>query len=274
MCRLFGFRASVPSAVHRSLVRERNALRAQSSEHPDGWGLAWYVGGEPQVARGLGPAFQDDDFEALASYVSSDAVLAHVRKASVGRIAVENTHPFDEGRWVFAHNGTVPEWDALRAGVEGLLPPERLARLAGTTDSERCFQLFLAELERGGRDPHDPALPLDAVLDALARATAQVVTACGAQNPSLTFLCTNGRLLAASRRGRTLFYSHDKAPGVAHPEADEKVRRGEPGLCHLLVASERISDDDVWLEVPEGALLGVDASLRLTLRPPAVSQAA
>ena len=94
--------------MHRTLVQETNALVRQSHAHPDGWGLAFYVGGEPQIARGVAGAFEDEDFTNLCSFISSETVVAHVRKASVGALSLENTHPFAFGPWVMAHNGTVP----------------------------------------------------------------------------------------------------------------------------------------------------------------------
>ena len=44
MCRLFGCRTATPGAVAHELLHGANALRVQSREHPDGWGLGWYVG--------------------------------------------------------------------------------------------------------------------------------------------------------------------------------------------------------------------------------------
>src|SRR5947209_5745269 len=111
MCRLFGYRALEPASVQHELLEANNALCVQSREHPDGWGLGWYVGGEPQVARALEPAHADDDFAAVGRFLASRTIVAHVRKASVGRVALENTHPFEWGRWLFVHNGTVPRWD-------------------------------------------------------------------------------------------------------------------------------------------------------------------
>ena len=56
MCRLFGFRSVIHSQVHQSLVRADNALMLQSSSHPDGWGVAWYLEGVPHVLRSLNRA--------------------------------------------------------------------------------------------------------------------------------------------------------------------------------------------------------------------------
>ena len=99
MCRLFGFRSAASERVHDALVLERNSLRHQSLEHPDGWGIAsWEDGGLPQVARGLGAAHLDPEFERVSSAVKARTVLAHLRLASVGSVKLDNAHPFTHGR--------------------------------------------------------------------------------------------------------------------------------------------------------------------------------
>src|SRR5437764_1222745 len=155
MCRLFGSRTRAPSAVSHELFHGANALRVQSREHPDGWGLGWYENGAPRVVRSLTPAHGDSDFEKLSQFVSAQTVLAHVRKASVGRVAQENTHPFQRGRWLFAHNGTLPLWEACRPRIESLIDPSLRESLHGETDSERCFLVFLSRLRK--RCPIDAA---------------------------------------------------------------------------------------------------------------------
>jgi predicted glutamine amidotransferase len=63
MCRLFGFRSRSPAAVHRSLVHADNALRVQSREHPDGWGIGWWPAeGKPQLVRSAGAAHAEAAF--------------------------------------------------------------------------------------------------------------------------------------------------------------------------------------------------------------------
>ena len=49
MCRLFGFRSIIKSQVHSSLVGADDSLMTLSSDHPDGWGVAYYVEGAPHV---------------------------------------------------------------------------------------------------------------------------------------------------------------------------------------------------------------------------------
>src|SRR5207244_622454 len=89
MCRLFGCRTAAPGGVAHELLHGANALRVQSREHPDGWGLGWYVGRVPQVVRSLTAAHGDEDFEEVSSFVTASTILAHIRKASIGRVAVD-----------------------------------------------------------------------------------------------------------------------------------------------------------------------------------------
>ena len=107
MCRLFGFRSVIASQVHQSLIEAENALGTQSDEHPDGWGVAFYVDKAPHVTRSPATALGDQLFHRLSGVVSSETVLAHVRKATQGENTVLNCHPFQHGPWTFGHNGEI-----------------------------------------------------------------------------------------------------------------------------------------------------------------------
>ena len=254
MCRLFGVRTRAPSGVSHELFHGANALRVQSREHPDGWGLGWYENGAPRVVRSLTPAHGDQDFEKLSQYVSAQTVVAHVRKASVGKVARENTHPFQRGAWLFAHNGTLPGWEKTRGPLEELIDPSLRAGLHGETDSERCFLLFLSRLRK--RCSVDAA-DLDSAAAALAETVALVrgVVEPAEKPASTTFLVTDGRLLLACRRGRTLF--------ISSPAPDAQ------GSCdYVALASEDPGEPPLggkraWRLLPEESLVAVDPDLRV-----------
>ncbi|MCA1828492.1 MAG: class II glutamine amidotransferase [Myxococcales bacterium] len=250
MCRLFGSRTREPGRASHELFHGANALRVQSREHPDGWGLGWYENGAPRVVRSLTPAHGDQEFEKLSHYVSAQTVVAHVRKASVGRVAPENTHPFQRGPWLFAHNGTLPDWERVRAPLEALIDPSLAAALHGETDSERCFLLFLSRLRR---HCDADAADLESAAAALAETVAlvrQVTEPSPDGKPaSTTFLATDGRLMVACRRGRTLFVS--SASGEYAAFASEDPGEPPPG------------GKRAWLLLPEETLVAVDAELRL-----------
>ena len=271
MCRLFGFRSRSPSAVHHSLLRASNALQVQSRQHPDGWGIGWWpeANHAPNLARGAGAAFAEQEFARNAEHVAAAAVIAHVRKASVGPVTLDNAHPFRWGPWLFAHNGTVSRFAEHQAAIEAQIDPAFAPVVVGDTDSARCFAIFLSRLARLA----DPTA--DVEIETVARALAETVrTIAGITDPhapepsATTFLVGNGRLMLAFRRGLSLWFSTHKnrcaeRDTCAHLSPACEAPPGDAPVNHLIVASERISLEDVWLEVPMDGMIGVDGGLRL-----------
>jgi predicted glutamine amidotransferase len=260
MCRLFGFRSAASERVHDALVLERNSLRRQSLEHPDGWGIAsWQDGGYPQVARGLGAAHLDPEFERVSSAVEARTVLAHLRLASVGSVKLDNAHPFTHGRWAFAHNGTLHAFDRHRAAIEELIAPA-YRTFRGETDSERCFSLFLTRLASRADPAGPPSLgdvqwALAKVMDEVSRITD--VDVGNGKRSAMNFLVTDGDLLAATRRDRSLFFAAEAADGIP---LRERPGSGTPVFA-LEVASEELQGPDVWHEVPLDGVIGIDRDL-------------
>jgi glutamine amidotransferase len=263
MCRLFGCHSLEPGPVTHELFHAANALRVQSREHPDGWGLGWFEGDAPRVVRSLTPAHGDLEFEKLSHFVAARTVLAHVRKASVGAIAMQNTHPFQRGPWLFAHNGTLPEWEKARGPLEALIDRSLLAQVHGETDSERCFLLFLTRLRR--RCDVENASRDDAV--AALRETQSLLKQVLPTPASTTFLLSDGRLFLACRRGRSLF--------LAAPLADDGGR-----CTYVAIASEDPGEPPpgeprrrTWRAIDEEAILSVDEQMRLQIIAPPRSAA-
>jgi glutamine amidotransferase len=148
MCELLGMSANVPTDIVFSFAgfRMRGGLRAP---HKDGWGIAFYEGKGLRVFRDVAPSAESRISQFVRTVpIKSTIVLSHIRRASVGRVALENTHPFVRelwGRfWVFAHNGRVV--DVKKRSLGALLP-------VGTTDSEHAFCWILDELRRAFPDP-------------------------------------------------------------------------------------------------------------------------
>ena len=272
MCRLFGFRSVIPSQVHRSLLSADNALGTQSSQHPDGWGVAFYVDGSPHLTKSPSTALNDHLFHRLSGVVASETVLAHVRKATKGSISVLNCHPFQFGRWTFAHNGDIPTFDAVREHLLDLVAPRLRRFVLGDTDSEVCFFLFLTELEKRSALAVEPSFA--DVADALRATIALVrdVSDAAEQRSLLTFLVTNGTTMAATASGKELFYSTYKrrcsdreSCASLSPECEAPTATGR--VNHFLVSSEPVLGENVWLPVEQDAILGVDSSMRLYLFP-------
>ncbi len=202
MCRLFGFRSVIPSQVHRSLLAAENALGVQSNQHPDGWGVAFYVDGSPHVTRSPTTALGDALFHRLSGVVSSETVLAHVRKATQGSSTIFNCHPFQYGRWVFAHNGDIPNFEAKREALLSQVAPHFRRFILGETDSEVLFFVFLSALEQLGPlgDDHD----IDSINYALKEAVSRARALCDTDGTLalLTVVATNGECLVAAQGGK------------------------------------------------------------------------
>ena len=147
MCRLFGFHSNVYLKVHKSLTQAENALATQSKKHPHGWGIGYYDNNLPIITKSPKPAFEDKSFDNASNFVTAQTVVAHIRKATVGKINVTNTHPFKYKEWVFAHNGHLEGFDQIKQQVLSSIHPKYRERIEGDTDSEHIFYLLLSEIK-------------------------------------------------------------------------------------------------------------------------------
>jgi predicted glutamine amidotransferase len=162
MCQLLGMNCNVPTDIVFSFTGF--ATRGGGTDvHKDGWGIAFF--------EGAGVRHFVDHEAAVTSPVAnlirrwpikSNNVIAHIRKATQGHIALENCHPFVRelwGRyWVFAHNGDLKNFEP---SLDGPYRP------VGTTDSERAFCYLLQELRRRFGDRLPALTQLTAALQEL-----------------------------------------------------------------------------------------------------------
>ena len=221
MCRLFGFRSVIPSQVHQSLVGAENALMLQSDRHPDGWGVAYYVANYPHLIKSASQAMDDHLFKHVSGIVSSETVIAHVRAATHGVLSLVNSHPFQFGRWIFAHNGNIPDFENVREKLIAQIPPVKRRFILGNTDSEVFFYLLLDNMERR-YDLHRSGYPLEEIESAIRQTVDQIQEASGLccfddNELYLTFVVTNGETMAAHQGGKELLFSTHK---TCCPERD------------------------------------------------------
>lgn len=127
------------------IVQSRRAREAKSVVNADGFGLGWYAERpEPGVFRDLRPAWSDENLLSIARQIRSRLFFAHVRASTGTAISRANCHPFSLGRWMFMHNGGIPDWEEVRRPVEAAIPDDLFRHRGGTTDSEAMFLLLLA----------------------------------------------------------------------------------------------------------------------------------
>lgn len=277
MCRLFGFRSVINSQVHRSLVSADNALGVQSERHADGWGVAYYIGGSPHLIKSSDQAVSDQLFHRVSGVVSSQTVLAHIRNATQGNQSPLNSHPFQYGRWIFAHNGNVKSFGEHHKELVGRIHPQFRRFVLGDTDSEVLFYLFLTQMERR-KDVHRDDFSVNELAEAAADAIAEIAEVAGplmvdGGDPSrdenfLTFIVTNGNIMLAHQGGQPLFYSthkmrcpdRDVCPSFA-PECEMVSKSGF--VNHLVLSSEPLHGENVWIELEPHGMIGVDRRMRL-----------
>jgi glutamine amidotransferase len=93
------------------LLRQSYAPRRQKRGlmNADGWGVGLYgPDGSVHRWRSARPLWSDASFASIAPLLSSGAVLAAVRSATVGMPPDETAAaPFTDGRWLLSHNGKV-----------------------------------------------------------------------------------------------------------------------------------------------------------------------
>jgi glutamine amidotransferase len=218
-----------------------------------------YDNAVPVVDREAWDAYQNEAFRDAAARIYSKAVIAHVRRATVGVTSIENTHPFVHGEWSLAHNGTIPHFDAIRGRMLDHMTAEHRGAIAGQTDSEHIFRLFLSRLDER----------TETAEDALAAVATRLIGWCreldrGARI-GLNVLVTDGRSLVGLRWGRSLFYV--ERSGVTDCEVcryPHVLEAKSDGYRSLVVASEPLTHGEAWQEVPEGSVF--TATMACTLR--------
>src|SRR4051794_28734750 len=238
MCRLFAAAARAPVDVSFELLRSDNSILRQSESHDSGWGSAYYSpDGEPDVRRFPEAAHADDGFDEVTSG-ESRLIMVHVRRATIGDLKLENSHPFSRGRYTYCHNGTI-----LKASQ--LMPlADREPR--GDTDSERFFNLLMT-----GFDPDD-------VIGSLRRTVERVCDEC--RFSALNFLFCDGRRMYGYRFGvYRLFWLVQDTELDADTETNYHVHLERPKAGRVvLISSETLDDRPAWNELGQDELLVCD----------------
>lgn len=278
MCRLFGFRSVIQSQVHTSLLEAENALGVQSGSHPDGWGVAYYIETSPHVVKSAKAAIGDAIFKRVSGVVSSQTVVAHIRKTTVGDSNILNTHPFQYGKWIFAHNGNITNFKEKRNELLARISPHFRRYILGETDSELIFYFLLSHLESKG-NIHSESYEHEKLTQSLGESISELFRICGApaekdnsgENATYyTFILTNGKSMIAYQGGKNLYYStyknkcsdRDTCPSFSK-ECEAATETGY--VNHLIFSSEPLSGENIWIPLEKGQMISVDQHMKLRI---------
>ncbi len=141
MCQLLGMNCATPTDITFSF-RGFSQRAGITSDHSDGFGIAFFEDKACRLFVDNQSAVESPIAELVRNYpIKSRNVIAHIRKATQGKITLENSHPFIRelwGRhWIFAHNGDLHHFDPA---LSGHFTP------VGNTDSERAFCYLLDQM--------------------------------------------------------------------------------------------------------------------------------
>jgi glutamine amidotransferase len=261
------------------LYRPKNSLILQSYKsrerreplNGDGFGVGWYApprspkgSPTPCIFTSITPAWNNQNLRRLSDHVTSACFFAHVRAASPGmRVCETNCHPFQYGRYLWMHNGTVEGFWQIKRRLRESLPDRLYNTIEGTTDSEHAFAVFLNLLG----DAELPLSPneLGQGLVKTVRLLEQWSAETGSVAPSYyNFAVTDGKGIAAIR------YVSDPTmePATLYYSARGKYQcvEGECQFadCHdcersVVIASERLNENDSdWIRVAPNHVLTVN----------------
>jgi predicted glutamine amidotransferase len=260
MCRLFGMSGgSEPVKATFWLLEAPDSLAQQSRREPDGTGIGYFTAdGRPAVDKQPLAAYEDQRFAQEARELSSRTFVAHVRYASNGAVAYENTHPFEQAGRLFAHNGVIGDVPALEAELG-----PALSLVHGETDSERFFALITREIERTGNVGEGVAAAAGWVAEQLPVLSINCVLTTEWELWALRYPDTHELHVLRRDAGGSGGSRHLEQ---ASARGSVRVRSGD--LAHrpaVIVATEPMDEDAGWHELETGQLLHVDGELGVSI---------
>ena len=244
MCQLLGMNANTPTDVTFSFTGF--AQRAgHTADHTDGWGIAFFEDKGLRHFVDHERAVDSPVAELIRRYpIKSRNVIAHIRKATQGRVSLENCHPFVRelwGRyWVFAHNGDLKDF---RPRLHGHFQP------VGNTDSEQAFCWIMQELSKS-----HAALPSIEELTHTLRELAAKISPHGTFN----FLLSNGEALWAHATTH-LCYIERQHPFTQAQLSDEDLsvdfsRETTPQDKVAIIVTAPLTQNEQWTPFQNGEL--------------------
>jgi glutamine amidotransferase len=242
MCQLLGLNANTPT----DLMFSFSGFSRRAEEHKDGFGIAFFEGPGLRHFVDHQSAQHSPVAEMVRRYpIKSEHIIAHIRKATQGGVALHNTHPFVRelwGRyWAFAHNGNLSYFaPKLHASF----------RPVGETDSERAFCWLMQELAK-----NHASLPAAAELT---QTLAELVPGIAAHG-TFNFLLSNGEALWAHCSTK-LHYVLRRHPFNSARLQDEDMTvnfadHTTPQDRVAVVVTEPLTRDEAWVAMAPGELI-------------------
>jgi predicted glutamine amidotransferase len=234
MCRLF---ASISKADPDLQYRKRalEAFFALSNEHKDGWGIGRWADRRTEVVKEPVAAHESPRVKEESTKSVGPVLIAHIRWASIGRNSLANTHPFNYGKWIYGHNGTLD----FKGKLVSRMKPEYLQRIQGDTDSEVLFHWLLQNMDEHGEE------------QGMSSALGEAYRLRGTGTTALNFVLSDGDRLFALNAPFTRFDHYGMSYLLRESENE------------LIVCSQPLLGAEGWKRFPRDSLLVVGRNLEL-----------
>ncbi|MCP2031193.1 putative glutamine amidotransferase [Okibacterium sp. HSC-33S16] len=259
MCRLLGYVAARPLAPVDVLGEPAfDTFTSLATLHGDGWGAAWHdADGTTHAVSSPESAARDSQYAEVTRQPLGTAGLVHLRWATGGlAVAPENTHPFTDGNYAFAHNGNIAPIPQL----EALLTPESTAKLRGATDSERYFRFVLQCIEEAESEASGVTRALRILMKEFPEASLNALLL----TPSTTFAIHINSLAASPPTALSALYAFPEEMPTRHAtEYYAMDYRITPDAVHVISSG---LDEPGWTHVPPDSAAMVDLETRQVTR--------
>jgi predicted glutamine amidotransferase len=270
MARLIGFMANRSDRLRDAFHQERLAIAGLPVDQRGAWGIGFYQGDEVLHKKQPAPDGEPIDWNVIANKIQTDCAIAHLRQATVGGFSVDNTHPFRLRHWLFAHVGTVRNFEDIKDKLLGGLPDFLRRNIRGNSDSELFFHLILAGLH--ARNQLDAVEPSDeTVVDSIADAVKAIDQLAGDSSSTLNMVLANGRGMYALRRGAAFGYrEHEGLQDPAEPRGEgteERARPGSPLLHYTMLVSGGSGVPAGYQALADASVIALNREQRLKTYP-------
>ena len=216
----------------------------------DGYGFGWFDDdGTPAVYTNTTPIWGDHNLETLGHTLQATQWFANVRSATrrMGNFAA-NTQPFADQEFLFMHNGFIDHFsETLRPRFRQVLHPDIEKSIQGNTDTEYLFALLRQILSE------DRDMPVE---EGLTQLFATLNDWLGDVKGLFNIVIGDSQRIYAAR-----YAVNGKCPSLYFTVDDDDFPGG------MLVASEPLTESNLWQAVPEHHLLILDTEEPAQLTP-------
>ena len=283
MCRFVAY-LGAPILADGLVTKPENSLIHQSYHareldmpvNGDGFGLGWYnqeIRPEPGIFKTISPAWNNENLKRNAGIIRSNCLFAHVRAASEGSVARQNCHPFRYKQYMMMHNGGIIGFQGIKRDLINQLSSHYYDWIAGQTDTEHIFALFMQNVANLAGREEGTALSLRFLAGCFKKTFGDIEAMKKARGLTGTavynLVITDGRRMIATRHStqpdvetRKLYYTLGKEYVCRDNHCYMVNATGRPEAV-LLVSEKLDREEEDWVPVPEHHVLLIEADLSL-----------